>query len=90
MANYNKKKDFVDDGRTIVSMDFDTYGNYKPNQKNQINYQEKRQDLVDVQLTNKERWAIIKAMYRILIPFVIIMFGSFIVVVYILFALWKV
>ncbi len=88
MSNNNRKSNFIDDGRTIVSMDFDTYGNYKPNRTKQIKYRERHQELVDMKLTSKERWAMIKAMYEVLIPFVVLMFASFVVVVFILFALW--
>lgn len=85
----NKKvKDFVDDGRTIANMDFDSMGNYSRRNKKQVNYKEKRQEISELNITGKERWAIIKALYMKLIPFVVIMFVVFFLVFFILISLW--
>jgi len=86
---YKKKSEFVDDGRTVASMDFDTLGGYHRGKKPNVNYREKSIELSDLNLTGKERWAITKAIYGKLIPFVFIMFATFIAVFFILSLIWK-
>lgn len=88
MAKNKKTDDYVDDGRTIASMDFETISNSHHKKKKNINYRERRQELSSLELTKREKWAIVKAMYLTLIPFVVIMFFVMFIVFFILFSIW--
>ena len=83
-----RKKEFYDDGRTIASMDFHnftTFSTITAKKENQI----KKQHESDLNLTWKERFAVIVALYMTLIPFVIILFLIFFIVFGIIFTIWR-
>jgi hypothetical protein len=88
MAKDNKKDDFVDDGRTVANMDFDALGNSYNRNRKKTRYAEKQKEIADLNLTRKEKWAIIKAIYMRLLPFVVIMFFAFFIVTFILLTIW--
>lgn len=88
MTKDKKKKHFEDDGRTIVSMDFDYMGNsYRPKKKQNHNT-DKPIEQRNLNITNKEKWAMIKALYLKLIPIILIIFLSFFVALVLLSLLW--
>lgn len=88
MTKDKKKKNFEDDGRTVVSMDFDCMGNtYRPKKK-QIDNRNKPIERENLVITNKEKWAMIKALYLKLIPIVLIIFLSFFLVFFLLSIFW--
>lgn len=90
-AQSQKKADFVDDGRTIVSMDFEAISTYKhPRKKPASYYREKQQEIAGLDITPKERWAMIKAVYAFLIPFAVVMFGAMALIMFLLFKFWDI
>lgn len=89
MAKTPKKDDFVDDGRTIVNMDFESLQTHKdPKRKPVEFYRERKRDLVATDLTSKERWAIIKALYAQMIPVILILFGALALIMFLLTEFW--
>lgn len=83
----NNKKIFVDDGRTIANMDFYKHTAFSTvSKRHNDNFKNTHEPTLD--LTRKERWAIIRAIYMTLIPFVIIMFLIFALLMTIIFAFW--
>jgi hypothetical protein len=88
MANNKKNDDFVDDGRTVANMNFDSLGNSYDRNRKKTRYAEKQREIANLNLTRKEKWAIIKAIYARLIPFVVIMFFMFFIVTFILLTIW--
>lgn len=58
-----KKPEFVDDGRTIASMDFEEISGYRsPEQR------KRHKDLVEVNMTKKERRALYRGVLTQLMP----------------------
>ncbi|MBN2504885.1 MAG: hypothetical protein JXB20_06045 [Bacilli bacterium] len=89
---YDQKQNdkFVDDGRTIVNMDFEALSTYKhPRKKPVAYYRQRQKELAALDITPKERWAMIKAVYIYLLPFVLVMFGVMALVMFVLTELWK-
>ncbi|GEM_PF-958443 len=91
MAPATKKKDtFVDDGRTVVPMDFDQYQTSGRVPKKPASfYRERQNDLAKTELTRKERFAMIKAIYGVLIPFAVILFAGIAIAMLIFTRFWE-
>lgn len=77
-----KKPEFIDDGRSIADMNVEGFSWYMPKK-----FQTERQNLSDLKLTRKEKWAMIIGAFKAIIPVVFVMiallFGLFL-----LMALW--
>ena len=90
MSDKNAKEKFVDDGRTIVSMDFEQYQTFKHPTKKPVQYYRDRQhQLGDLEITRKERWAMIKAIYSFVIPFALALFGVLALAMFLLLKYWN-
>ncbi len=86
-----QKENFVDDGRTVVNMDFEALATYRhPRKKPASFYREKQKEIASLDITPKERWAMIKAVYMFLIPFALVMFGFMALVMFIITHLWMI
>jgi len=89
MGNKNTNETFVDDGRTVVSMDFEKYQTYRhPTKKPVEYYRERQHQLGDLEITRKERWAMIKAIYSFVIPFALALFGVLALAMFLLLKYW--
>ncbi|PKK87610.1 MAG: hypothetical protein CVV63_00435 [Tenericutes bacterium HGW-Tenericutes-8] len=85
------KDQFEDDGRTVVSMDFDEVGSrYRGRTvRPKIDYKQRHKEVAELKMTSKERRALTLAVYSQLIPFVLIMFGSMALFMLLLMFLWR-
>ncbi|QVK18779.1 hypothetical protein KHQ81_03435 [Mycoplasmatota bacterium] len=88
MGKERKKKKFEDDGRTIASMNFDYMGNTYRTKNKKIDNKNQANKRENLNITNKEKWAMIKALYLKLIPIVLIIFFSFFLAFFLLSLLW--
>ncbi len=78
-----------DDGRTVVSMDFEAIATYKHPRKKPVSfYREKQEQLSKIDITPKERWAMIKAVYIYVIPFALVFFGVLALGMFLLLKYW--
>jgi len=74
MPKDNKKKnDFVDDGSTIADMNVEGFRWYQSKKTREL-----RKNLVEVDLSPKERRAIVKGAFLAFLPVFLIIVGSFI------------
>lgn len=91
MSKKKKQDDFVDDGRTVANMDFDTISNRNHPKRaghQNIDYRKRQQELSNLNLTWKERWAIIRAIYLRMIPFMILTFLIIFFSAFLLLSFW--
>ncbi len=91
MARAKKTKEtFVDDGRTVVPMDFDRFQTTGRVPKKPASfYRERQNDLAKTELSRKERFAMIKAIYGILIPFAVLLFLGIAIAMLIFTRFWE-
>lgn len=75
----NKRNDFVDDGSTIADMNVEGFRWYQSKKTQQL-----KKNLVEVDLSPKERRAIVKGAFLAFLPVFLVIVGSFIAV-YLLF-----
>ena len=75
----NKRNDFVDDGSTIADMNVEGFRWYQSKKT-----QQHKKNLVEVDLSPKERRAIVKGAFLAFLPVFFVIVGSFIAV-YLLF-----
>jgi hypothetical protein len=78
----NKKKKFIDDGRTISNMNVEGFKWYIPDKE-----KSKNNDIKKMKITLKERFAIIKATYVAIIPIFLFFLLGF-AIIFIILALW--
>lgn len=78
----NKKATFVDDGRSITDMNIEGFSWYTPKR-----YATERQNLSDLKLTRKERFAMIFGALQAILPIALTMF-LLLFGVFLLMALW--
>lgn len=89
MSAKAKNEKLDDDGRTVVSMDFEAMATYKHPRKKPVSfYRSKQEQLAKLDITPKERWAMIKAVYIYVIPFSLAFFGVLALVMFLLLKFW--
>lgn len=72
MRSKNKKEKFFDDGHVIANMNIDGIPGYV---KDRDKYKDQKRRVEQMNLTRKEKWSIVIAVYSIVIPFALIIFG---------------
>ncbi len=79
----DKKEKFVDDGRVIADMDCEHITGYKSKKERR-----NREELKEMQITRKERWAIYKAALQQFMPALGMFIGSVLIVILLMYFFW--
>lgn len=78
-----KKKEFIDDGRTVANMDFEHITGYKSKEEHK-----KHEELRELNLSKKERNAIYKATFWQFMPIFATFIGALCLVILFLYFFW--
>ena len=79
----DKKQPFIDDGRVVADMDCEYITGYKSKKQ-----RKNREELSEMQISRKERWAIYKAALQQFMPVFGMFLISILLVIFLLYFFW--